>query len=149
MTKIRLCNPQKAGLEADRDNNAKNEHGINSFWLSPGTCDETSDLRIAVCVLVWPHDSTAEFVWYVQHGVVGDNDPLAFNANAVMAAFGVPIDIFQRCAIGKAAAHSALALEAIKPGFQGILRIPPVKVAGMGKVRHGKREQYRKHKRQG
>src|SRR6516225_6427709 len=88
------------------------------MWrLRACTRHETADLCVAVAVVVGPHNSRAEPVGLSYHGRVRHLNPFFLNSHAIVAIsiLRVPIDILHTDTIGKSAAQSVSAGEAVEP----------------------------------
>ena len=76
---------------------------------------ETANLCVAVAVVVGPHNSRAEPVGLGYHGRVRHHNPFPLNSYAIVPILRVPIDILHADTVGKSAAQSVSAGEAVEP----------------------------------
>jgi hypothetical protein len=72
-------------------------------------------LSIAVTVVIGPHDGRAETVRFSYNCRVGDYKPFPVNSHTIVALPGVPINILNTDTVGKSAAQSVSAGEAVEP----------------------------------
>src|SRR5262245_10344370 len=66
----------------------------------------------------WPYHGPAGAIWFSDHGIVGDVDPLAPEPYAVVAVLRFPIDIGDDRAVGVGAAWPPPAFEAVEPWLE-------------------------------
>ena len=72
--------------------------------LRAGTKNETANLRIAVPVIVGPHNGRAEPVGLSYNSIIRHDEPLSVESYAIAAILRVPIHILDTDTISKSAA---------------------------------------------
>src|SRR5215471_8707930 len=87
----------------------------NKSGLRAGTRNEAANLCVAVAVVIGPHNGRAETVGLGYNGVVRHDEPLSIDSRTVVPILGVPVDILHADTVGKSAAQSVSAGEAVEP----------------------------------
>src|SRR5215467_5480300 len=83
--------------------------------LRAGTRDEAANLGVAVAIVIRPHNGRAKTVGLSHNGVVRHPNPFPLNSYAIVPILSVPIDILHADTVGKSAAQSVSAGEAVEP----------------------------------
>src|SRR4030095_5724490 len=90
---------------------------VSRMSSSHAAGQETAD-RNPVGPLDRPDHGPAGPIWLGDESVVGDVDPLALEAHAIVTVLRFPIDIGDGRAVGIGAARPLAASQAIEPGFE-------------------------------
>src|SRR5215471_13579163 len=83
--------------------------------LGASAWHEAANLCVAVAVVIGPHNGRAETVGLGYNGVVRHHNPFPLNSYAIVPILRVPIDILHADTVGKSAAQSVSAGEAVEP----------------------------------